>query len=513
MRAFLPIVLPLACREAPLTELVVVVASDMDVPAVLDEFHVRVDGGDGLALDAGFSLAEGGALLPASFGIAPRAGDVGVRVTVEVDARSAGETLFTTRAVTGFVEGKVLRLDMFLAGRCVDETCEADETCRPEGCVDPDVDPRDLPPFEEGCDEDTDGHAAERCGGADCDDSDEQVHPGAPEATLWRIGEVDSTISGAWHTSVAPAPSGLVFVVHRRGGSSADELVVTEIDRDGAVDRASAWSMSQGGAWPDAKVDADSVLHVAFRDIGEGLAHLVGEDIEPVDAGAGTWDLSLAIDPAGRVHTTYPSPGDQLRYATDASGNWTPMTLDAGGESGLHSDVAVSADGVVHVAFMRRDGLFHASDAGGGFVTDLVTESGGPAAVSTVIDADGTPHVAYLVTAPGPVSRAWKEGERWATEVVHDRNASWMDLAIGPTDDLHVVLVETDGGAPIYAQRRGGGWTTEAIDEAGDASYARIAIAADGTAHVAWVQSGSAVRHGARIPAPDGVDSDCDGSD
>jgi hypothetical protein len=88
-------------------------------------------------------------VLPADFGVAPEGRDPTRRVSVEIDAVGAGETLFTNRAVTSFVEGRTLRLDMFLAERCLEEaeTCREDETCRREGCAPAEIDARDLPTF------------------------------------------------------------------------------------------------------------------------------------------------------------------------------------------------------------------------------------------------------------------------------------------------------------------------------------------------------------------------------
>ena len=143
----------LGCSAEPLTELVVVINSDMEVPAEFDGFRVVVTGRDeAITTDRHYFIGEepGMARLPADFGITPKGGDASRQVTVEVWATASGGALFSTRAVTGFVEGKTLRLDMFLAERCLSEAaeCKPNETCRVDGCGPEEIDPGDLPEFD-----------------------------------------------------------------------------------------------------------------------------------------------------------------------------------------------------------------------------------------------------------------------------------------------------------------------------------------------------------------------------
>lgn len=136
-----------SCREVEPTQLVVVIDSDMAVPRELDAYRVTVTGPDGRVLDEQLPAA-GDSALPASFGVKPRGGRANRAVTVAVTAMHAGGALFDTRAVTSFVEERRLRLDMFLARRCVASACAPQETCRQGRCVDPEIDARDLPGYD-----------------------------------------------------------------------------------------------------------------------------------------------------------------------------------------------------------------------------------------------------------------------------------------------------------------------------------------------------------------------------
>ncbi len=141
------------CSADPLTEMVVVINSDMSSPGEFDGFRVVVTGNDQqVTTDRHYFLGdlEGQVALPADFGVTPKNDDASRRLTVEISATLSGAPLFSTRAVTGFVKGKTLRLDMFLARRCLTEAaqCQPNETCRVNGCAPEQVDPSTLPSFD-----------------------------------------------------------------------------------------------------------------------------------------------------------------------------------------------------------------------------------------------------------------------------------------------------------------------------------------------------------------------------
>lgn len=135
------------CEVTP-TQLLVVIDSDLDPElGEIDGFAVTVRGPDGqeVHLDRStWSLDD--VSLPASFAVAPIDGDADRSVEVEAAARLGGQSLFTTRAKTRFLEHELVRLDLFLAKRCRTEgvACEAlGLTCDDGGCREPEIDPTD----------------------------------------------------------------------------------------------------------------------------------------------------------------------------------------------------------------------------------------------------------------------------------------------------------------------------------------------------------------------------------
>lgn len=141
-----------ACSVDP-TQVVVLIDTDMREPRELDGFRVLVTNAEGEPrLDRTFELttpSAGGEVvtLPATFGVRPRGGDADRPVTITVQALRGTPLAerFHTTARTTFVEHHRLRLDMFLARRCLTERCPAGETCRAQGCEPEEIDPRGLP--------------------------------------------------------------------------------------------------------------------------------------------------------------------------------------------------------------------------------------------------------------------------------------------------------------------------------------------------------------------------------
>lgn len=138
--------------EIPPTQLVVVVNTDLAVPAETDEVRLRV-WGPGQAEPREDRLVEldaGQAVLPASFGVAPEGRDPERRVTIAADALLGGDLVVATEAATTFVENRAMRLDLFLARACRDVSCPEGQTCRRGSCAPAEVDPDDLHGFESG---------------------------------------------------------------------------------------------------------------------------------------------------------------------------------------------------------------------------------------------------------------------------------------------------------------------------------------------------------------------------
>lgn len=139
----------------PATQLVVVVSSDLSVPADVVSVRAHVRPLDAPSEAGGvrtFALdGEGTLELPFSFGAVPPGGDPTRRVEISVDALDATEAVVVTRLVrTGFLPGQALRLPVFLAAGCRGRVCGPDLVCDRGECVSPDLPPESLSPVRPG---------------------------------------------------------------------------------------------------------------------------------------------------------------------------------------------------------------------------------------------------------------------------------------------------------------------------------------------------------------------------
>ncbi len=155
------VLLTSSCREPP-TQVLVRLATD--IPD-LDNLVILVEDQDGEVVRETTLPPDRLRAIPAdgrfhdlgSFGVLPRRGDATRRflVRAEVSVRREGLVRFETRARTGFVARRTIRLDLYVASRCIELAAMCEEeglTCGIDGCVPEDVPPELLPPIDDPAD-------------------------------------------------------------------------------------------------------------------------------------------------------------------------------------------------------------------------------------------------------------------------------------------------------------------------------------------------------------------------
>jgi hypothetical protein len=125
----------LSCSEnaAPLTELVVVVDSDLTVPAQLDEIRVVAAGPDGDMQTASARLGQDQPPLPRNVVLRHQGGPLGP-FDVRVEGRRGGGNVLTREAEVSFERDRSLVLPMHLVSVCRNTSCPDDESCTEHGC-------------------------------------------------------------------------------------------------------------------------------------------------------------------------------------------------------------------------------------------------------------------------------------------------------------------------------------------------------------------------------------------
>ncbi len=148
MRAAVVLACALAgCATPELTELLVVIDTDLEVPAQLAAVRMRIVGPDGEEKVASADFGVGDAR-PALLALVHRGGELGP-FTIEVRGESAaGELTAERSAIVSFVAGEVRVLSMHLLASCVGVSCSEDETCGEGGCRSRRVAEDELEPWE-----------------------------------------------------------------------------------------------------------------------------------------------------------------------------------------------------------------------------------------------------------------------------------------------------------------------------------------------------------------------------
>ena len=132
-------------RCAHLTEILVVVDSDLEVGARIDTIAISVDGPSGFHVERQARLANGA--LPISLGVQAGADDAAA-ITVTAKALKGGAEVAATIVRTRFAARESRVLPVALCGACLGIACPSSERCDRGGCVSVEVPSASLPPAD-----------------------------------------------------------------------------------------------------------------------------------------------------------------------------------------------------------------------------------------------------------------------------------------------------------------------------------------------------------------------------
>lgn len=121
------------CEASEMSEILVVVDSDLRSPVELDRVEIEVIEPNGEAQTASAELGSGELLLPRRLGLVHRDGPLGP-LMIAATARLDGELVVERTAHVSFLRREVVALRMDLLRGCIDVTCRARETCAEGGC-------------------------------------------------------------------------------------------------------------------------------------------------------------------------------------------------------------------------------------------------------------------------------------------------------------------------------------------------------------------------------------------
>jgi len=231
-------------------------------------------------------------------------------------------------------------------------------------------------------------------------------------------------------------------------------------------------------------------------------------EVLPVSAGATVdAETSVATDALDHVHVhlSRQAPdgaSEQNLYATDGTGPWVASQVAL--TSWRDADVALDATGTVHLGYLRPEGVVHAWGSAGAWSTEVV-DSLGTCDASLAIDATDALHFAYRAGSSPPELRyASRASGAWLAERVDaaglgcSSGAALLTLEVEGDGTPHLVYSDPDPGRGLrQATKRAGVWTLETID-AGPVVDSSLALEADGTPQVVFVDAQGVLRHARR---------------
>ncbi len=208
----------------------------------------------------------------------------------------------------------------------------------------------------------------------------------------------------------------------------------------------------------------------------------------------GVWNRGAAAmdrDAPDRVAVAFgPDTVESLSDASPANTNGT--------------DVAIGADGTMHVVWTGPDGIWYASGTDSFTAEKIIShlpalsESGPLGWPAIAVDADGTPWVAATVTASDggqEVVAATSRDGGWDVQTVAELRPcrgcpppARTGIAAGP-DGPVVVYADPAGGGVMAARPLGRSWTTETVDAGADGTGISVAVGEDGSMFAAYYAS------------------------
>jgi hypothetical protein len=357
-------------------------------------------------------------------------------------------------------------------------------------------------------------------------------------ARAWTIETVASGGVGA-HSDIAVDASDGLHIAHFGGGQGK---LYYAFDVGGGWTNEMVDAQFLTGHLPSIAVDSSGIPHIAYF-------YYSGHRIRYASRNGGAWsfsefetddemewDISMALDAADRPHVSYQNGNFQgephdLKYATHDGTQWVTTIVDAPGQVGRGSAIAVDSAGRPWISYYDETNvrLKVAHHDGAQWIVETVDPDvqfiGFNFRTSIAIDRLDRVHVAYGAYQYDGAN--WRGRLRYAL----DDEAGWTvtTLEVGaPNRDFRVPSIAVDRAnhprisyliyynvEPItadlkYARFDGTAWTIEVVDpgDIADSDYSNsIAVDSRGAAHISYGYNQTSLRHAAgEIPAGTPVD-------
>ena len=219
---------------------------------------------------------------------------------------------------------------------------------------------------------------------------------------------------------------------------------------------------------------------------------------------------AIAIDNNDKIHISYQDSHHNLKYATNASGVWVTQYVEQAyyhedwstglpyytKAVGKYNSIAIDSNGHVHISYYCEDygDLKYATNATGDWEQSTVDATGDVGQYTSIaIDSSDNAHISYYDVTNGKLKYAMQYLGGWAITSIDgdtDSVGKYTSLALDQNNYAHISYTDSTNGDLKYTTNTSGDWNSTTIDDVGSVGYySSLALDTNGKVHISYFYS------------------------
>jgi hypothetical protein len=226
---------------------------------------------------------------------------------------------------------------------------------------------------------------------------------------------------------------------------------------------------------------------------------------------------SIALDCYSRPHIAYVCYWlNDLKYTYWNGSSWCNETVDSDGEVGDFCSIALDTSGYPHISYYygsptgTQGDLKYSYWNGSSWIIETVDAGGNVGRFTSIaLDSSGYPHISYTDHENNCLKYACWNGSSWEIEAVNSSGdgGHYTSLAL---DSDGYPCISYAGSSLKYASWNGSSWDIETVDPTAGGLYSSLALDSLDNPHIAYY-SGGDLKYAYRMPV--GIEDDPIASD